>query len=201
METILLSCIGRKQVPDYIYKDNPGAKIMFIVRNPITRTESHHRYGYHHLYNSIFDGNINEIIHFALNRHEGNLVLLYDKAVAAEKENNQVKKTQQIKELIKLYHKGFHSKTNKQYQKAASIISHSLYFPAVFYWREKFDKNVLVIPVERLSPEKLSTSEKLKFLKTRISVSLLDTLSSQAITKPNRLNSEVLKIQFLTIYQ
>ena len=95
---------------------------------------------------------------------------LFDLAALNVKEVNLTshknRKNDLLDRLLQLYLKGFHSTKDKNYQRAASILSHSLYFPAILSWmRVMGAANVKVVAVEWFSPQDLPWDSKVEAIR------------------------------------
>ena len=161
--------------------DNANVKVIFVVRNPIERTESHYRYGFEM---KTFAGgqkdgsSIDALIDLALDESRGGLPRLYDMAVAALESTSLASSlfefpNERIDSLVDQFLKGFHSNVDRNYQKAASILSHSLYFPAIYNWMRVVGKdNVKVVALDWFSPNKLPLEYRIKKLEKHMDANL-----------------------------
>jgi hypothetical protein len=141
---------SRKEVPGYLAMDNRGLKVLFSVRHPLARTESHHRYQYEALKKK-HTGDLNELVAIALDRRQGGLMCLYDLALeAAETPRESVNMRRiRVERLVDRYQEGLlvNATSRKIYSLATTCIFHSLYFPAVYHWLRYFPRESLrVVP-------------------------------------------------------
>ena len=210
-------------MPAYLYADNPHLKVLFIVRNPIGRTESHYRYGYQQ---QTFSGqqkssssstsssqeSINDLVDLALDDRKGGLMEVFHLANASSYSGDihrvPSSSSSPLEVMVERYLKGFRSKDFKHYQRAASIISHSLYFPAIFHWIKVFGRsNIKVVAMEWFSPEslplpyKLSKIQKLGLHGNDLFVDGLDILKTKKQIQEKKVNRLFLKVVYADIYR
>ena len=187
---------GRRQVPEYLRNDNPDLKVLFIVRNPIGRTESHYRYGYQlqaysqqqqQQQQQSPQESINDLIDMALDERKGGLMELFHLTNSSSSEA-----------MVTRYLKGFRSRDFKHYQRAASIVSHSLYYPAIYHWIKVFGPgNIKVVAMEWFSPESLPLQYKLSKIQ---SVGLLGSDSLERWNKKNNNEKKIDQLFLKAIY-
>lgn len=156
-----------KDTPHHFAADNRGIKVIFLVRSPIVRAKSHHRFNYK-AFKSFGLQNMNLMVDEALDPGRGGMLDLHQAAVTALKAKAGSPERQALVEkLVDMYHAGVTrecssgvasgvagsgSGCNKQrYHRAANVIFHSLYFPAIWHWmRVVGQTNVLVLQAESI---------------------------------------------------
>lgn len=77
---------ARFEVPHYLNADNPNIKAIFVIRDPIERSRSHHRFSYKN-FKSLGLQDMNEMVDIALDESnpQNGLLLLHSLAVEAVK--------------------------------------------------------------------------------------------------------------------
>lgn len=151
---------GGKDTPYHFYQDNPEIKVIFVVRQPVERAKSHHRFNFL-AFKSFGLQNMNDMVDLALDSERGGLADLHHLATeAAAAPKASVQRLSLVTRLVDLYHGGIvrpcgSKATNmsscdpKRYHRAANVVFHSLYFCAVWHWSRVVGKrNVLVVKAE-----------------------------------------------------
>ena len=158
---------ARAYMPATLLRDNPDLKVLFAIRNPVHRAQSHHRFNYKTFHKGN-NGDLNEIVAYLLdpvsnagNPQGGSLLDLRAQAVAILSERDPAEKTRLTEKLVFNFQKKARSSIAKQ-RELSPVIKFSIYFPPVYYWFSKIPAgNVAVVPMERLQTHKLSTEAKL----------------------------------------
>jgi hypothetical protein len=142
-----------------LVNDNPDIKAIFVIRDPITRALSHHRFSYAALKSKGLS-KMNDIVSMALNDSVNGLYDLYPLAKHALEVPIGEERTKRIELLMKKYQLGL-SKHDPLYRRACNILVHSLYFMPIYYWSKILKKgNVLVVAAEELDPKKMDSKFK-----------------------------------------
>lgn len=153
---------GGRDTPYHFRRDNPDIKVIFVIRDPIERAKSHHRFNFL-AFKSFGLQNMNDMVDVALDPNLGGLDELHElalKAAAASKGSPERQKI--VSKLVDVYHGGIvrgcsnrsHSPSAepcdpKRYHRAANIIFHSIYFCAVEHWIRVVGRdNVMVVSSE-----------------------------------------------------
>jgi hypothetical protein len=156
---------SRKGVPDYLTADNPDIKVVFVVRNPVHRAQSMHRFSYRNLARKL-TGDMNVLVDFILDRAQGNAMQMYDSAVAAVEALDTVDRERKIEALVARIQLGSRNKTNELYGHLAGFVTYSLYFPHIYHWVKRIRPgNIVVVPAELLKPTGLSRDLKLEYIR------------------------------------
>ena len=151
---------GGKETPYHFRQDNPEIKVIFVVRHPVERAKSHHRFNYL-AFKSFGLQNMNDMVDLALDPQRGGLADLHHLATqAAAAAKGSAQRLDIVTRLVDLYHGGIvrpcgSSNTStcdpKRYHRAANVVFHSLYFCAVWHWsRVVGPQNVLVVAAENI---------------------------------------------------
>lgn len=132
---------------------------IFIIRDPIVRTLSHHKFSYGGFTRELKGmSDINDIIAYALDPAQpGGLMTLHSLAAEAVNDikNNRVSfhNSSAIKKLMDQYKRGLQGANIGKYRIAANLIIHSIYFPAIYNWADIIGKNnIFIISGEILNP-------------------------------------------------
>jgi len=114
---------------------------------------------------------LNVLIAHVLNPREGSMSNMYDLALSAAKTpRGSFSRRRAVDCLIKRMHTGATSinasdkMRQKLYKMGSSLFAHSMYFPAIQYWKNVLgDDQVLVVAAERLR-QQTKTSKNAKFI-------------------------------------
>ena len=121
---------------------------------------------------------------------------------SSEGNSNATLTSSQLEAMVARYLKGFRSKDFKHYQRAASIVSHSLYYPAIYHWIKVFGpSNIKVVAMEWFSPASLPLQYKLSKIQ---SLGLLGSDFFDRWDKKNRkkkVDQYFLKLIYSDIYR
>ena len=153
---------GEKTVPIMMKRDNPYLKAIFVIRNTISRLQSHHNFMYHYFLSKNLP-NINDGImsvlpsddsHLNQLRIHANALITCIKNIDNKKQLQQILQQGKCREfedsLISLYHLGHH-KLQSPYRQLQFVIKNSIYFPAILYWRRILGiDNILIVNSEKL---------------------------------------------------
>lgn len=153
------------KAPHELWQDNPDIKVLFTLRNPISRAESHHHFDYKaYLHQGIPD--MNECIALAV---EANSLLdqWRAKAVAALEYHRQhggrlsTATNPSFRQLIDFYDQGIKKKSSFRYFRCGNLILHSLYVLPIHRWAQVIPSaNLRVVNSELLDPRPLSVAQK-----------------------------------------
>ena len=139
---------GRLQTPPFLSRDNPAVRVLFVVRDPVARTASHHRFMYASLARrggaaGGEGGNLNEMVALLLGDGRGGaeeaallpFVQMRALAAAALAAPDPNEKLALVLELTAIYLRGAARQTQDlTYRRFAPLLAQSLYFPAVYHW-------------------------------------------------------------------
>jgi hypothetical protein len=164
-------------------------KAIFVIRDPITRALSHHRFSYTALKSKGLS-KMNDIVSMALNKSVNGLYDLYPLAKHAIEVPVGEERTKRIETLMVRYQKGL-SKHEPLYRRACNIFVHSLYFMPIYYWTKIFKKgNILVIAAEELDPKKMDSTYRKKsemLLNPPIEEDSYNTMNKTFVSNMNRI--------------
>ena len=163
---------GDRTVPLMMKRDNPHLKAIFVIRNTISRLQSHHRFMYRHFLSKGLP-NINDGILSVL-PYDGshlNQLRLHANTLITCIENMKNEDQQQIlpsgkcrnfeDSLISLYHLGDHV-LKSPYRQMQFVIKNSIYFPAILHWRRILGTdNILIVNSENLQIKSKKSNHKI----------------------------------------
>ncbi len=159
---------SHKNIPDTLLQDNPNIKVLFSIRNPAARAESHHRFSYRTLVR-LYTGDLNEIVQYLLhntsNQHYAGTSLyeLRQQAVQILHTTDPVLRSERIESLVTNFQHA--APGDKKYKMLNQYLKFGIYFVPIYYWYKKIPAgHIAVLPVETLQPHKLSEKEKLSYL-------------------------------------
>lgn len=155
--------------PLLMKSDNPNMKVIFVVRDPVSRIESHHRFSYEEMKRKGLQ-NLN-IFATLINRPEGRLAAFRKLAVQILNSSDVEEKAKLMKTLLQAFHSGVlearpvpghrTSPLDQLEVKAISLVIHSLYFPAVAHWTEVFGLDKIhIVTSESLKVPKIRNKKK-----------------------------------------
>jgi len=153
-----------RETPFHFRADNPNIKAILVIRNPVERAKSHHRFSFQS-FKTFGLQNMNDVVDLALMPVPGGLSDMHTLAQSAV-DASQADRQSIVRQLVDLYHKGVtrscdRVKPNcdaKLYHRAANVLFHSIFFCPIWHWRNVLgEENVLVVPAESFDP-RVSTS-------------------------------------------
>lgn len=180
---------SHKNTPTSLLRDNPNMKVLFSIRNPVHRAESHHRFSYRTLAR-LYTGDLNEIVQYLLtnitNQHyDGtSLVELRQQAEQILQTTDSAIKTDRIEKLVANFQQ--RAPGDKKYKMLNQYIKFGIYFVPIYYWYQKIpNKNIAVLPAETLQPHKLSEKVKLSYLYNLTSLARYNSIYHTHTTNTN----------------
>eukprot|EP01039_Chlorochromonas_danica_P011220 gene11220-12517_t len=162
--------------PEQLLIDNPAIKVIFSLRHPIERIQSHHRFDFHS-FQSIGYGNINECLWIAIQpdsklsqwRNVVVQVLAYVRdhhLYHGKKMTWTRRECPPLDHLMQLYQAGLKKNVSFSIWRCYNLLLHSLYFLPIFQWYEIIPLwNIRVIRSELFDPRKVSFDEKKRLLR------------------------------------
>jgi len=154
-----------RDTPFRFRADNPNIKAIIVIRNPVERAKSHHRFSFQ-AFKAFGLQNLNDVVDLALMPVPGGLSEMHTLAQSAV-DSSPVNRPGIVRQLVDLYHKGVtrscdRVKPNcdaKLYHRAANVLFHSIFFCPIWHWRNVLGKeNVLVVAAENFDPRISSSS-------------------------------------------
>ena len=181
---------SHKNIPATLLKDNPNMKVIFSIRNPVARAESHHRFSYRTLVR-LYTGDMNEIVQYLLhnttNQHYDGTSLceLRQQAVEILHTTDPVLRNERIDTLVTNFQHV--APGDKKYKMLNQYIKFGIYFVPIYYWYKKIPhSNIAVLPVETLQPHKLSKKVKLSYLYNLTTLDQYNTIYHTHTTNINK---------------
>lgn len=191
-----VSYAGRYEVAEFLQKDNPTLKVLFVVRNPVSRSISHHRFDYA-AYRSKGIGNINHCVDMLFIsdnrlREWNNLAWLALNSTSTEG-------CYSLRQLYALYRTGLRHNSTAAYAKCGNLLLNSIYVLHMLRWYQVFGhESIRVVNVEWLHAKNLGEEEKKKRLQQSPVIDDPSTLafnssSKQQLTDKRSSNHDVVK--------
>jgi hypothetical protein len=138
-----------------IYRENPNLKSIVIVRDPIARAESHHRFSYNQYRDhGLADMNVVVDISLAPGSRLDEIYQLALPALKVMRENQAFHHDPAFQSFLETTRKFFMpgARANYTFQRAANTIFFSLYFHPIYSWDQVMGvENVYILEAERIA--------------------------------------------------
>lgn len=135
------------------FSENPHIRAVVMVRDPIQRSCSHHRFSYQQ-FTAQGVPNFNDVVDIAL-AQGSRLDYLHRLALAAVVEYRHGLVNASMIKFLEAFHSPGPISMTRTYERCYNVFSVSLYFPFIYLWDDLLGyQNLLVVEGERISPSR-----------------------------------------------